>query len=283
MASSLAKIGPLFAVAGLTGYCLFPFLGPERIAREAAADRPAPIEQALLDPRLEPPLDRNPFEAALPASTAGATASGPATGKTRSAPRSGPPEPRLPDGLVLGATLVHGRRRAAVINGRIYSEGETLEVPGAGAGETGGPAGPRSLVLGRVEHDRVWFTVRWNDRDMPLALAYTERRTPTASLNPANPGAAPGGEPGSLEHLNSIAATAPYNALRSLSQRLLGRDVLPPLPEAARSLATLTGGSAGLVPAELIADESPSPSGARPRTRSRSARLRAQTSAGAAP
>jgi hypothetical protein len=246
MSSAVAKLGPLFAVAGLAGYCLLPALAPAPLAREARVEPPPKLDSGLLAPRLEPPLERDPFQAApVVAAAPGKTTSRSGLASTATLKPTGP---NLPEGLHLGATLVHGRRRAAVINDRVYKEGERVAPPRAEASPDpagpGAPPGPQPaaagepavLVLARVEHDRVWIDVPWQGRMVPLELPYVARTKRAASTDlagatgtaiTATATSAPAFEPGSLEHLQELTANPQYAALMTLAQGLLGRGLLP--------------------------------------------------------
>src|SRR5262249_51335457 len=76
-------------------------------------------------------------------------------------------EGRGAEGLVLNGTYVRGDRRMAVINGAVYTEGQTISPASAG----------RAVSLARVDVDRVVLSV---DR-MTSELAYSR---PTAAAEP---------------------------------------------------------------------------------------------------
>jgi hypothetical protein len=241
MASSLAKFGPMLAVSALAGYCLAPLLSPPPISRDAPKAA-AKLDPGLLDPPLEPPLQRDPFQADLPLPDGAVARTAAARG---AASRVGPAAPGLPEGLVLGATLVHGRRHAAVINGKVYGEGDAVGAPDAPGGDAaadadaGAASAPR-LVLKRIEHDRVWIKVGTGDadgdgeEDPPLALNYAPRKAPAAGGPGASPpataaGLAAAAEPGGLEQIQALSQNPQFTALMTIAQGLFGpRLALPP-------------------------------------------------------
>jgi hypothetical protein len=252
----------MVAVMGMVGYCLMPYLSSSpSVEPTTKMEKPPRIESDLLSPRLESSLQRNPFESSPEPSKPGIK-----VGQARPGGPVDPDErPTLPEGLYLGATLVHGHRHAAVINGRVYSEGEEIRRPEAapvpGVGSDAEPAAdpapalepaprPSRMVLARVEHDRVWVDLQPPEgQTVRLTLAYAPR--PRSDRQQAGVRAVPGttaataamAEPGSLDHLNAIAGadSMQMQLVSALAQRLLGRTLPalqpPPTSPTARGRA----------------------------------------------
>lgn len=237
MASGLIRMIPMGAVAGMAAYCLSPFLGhgPSMMAEAEKQETPR-IETELISPSLNAAPPRNPFEVVATA-ISNSTAPGAAA---RAAVEEAPKGPALPEEMHVGATLVHGRRRAAIVNGKVYAEGDEVPAPDAEQavaanpeGESEEPSAPRTFKMIRVEHDRVWFeVVHGNDR-VPIALACTARKKNEPGQapgdDPGEAGPAPAFEPGSAEHLKALADSAQYNAVMGLAQKLLGGAITPPM------------------------------------------------------
>jgi hypothetical protein len=243
MPDASIRFGPMVAVVGLVGYCLMPYLSSSPMEKPSSPmEKPPRIESTLLSPRLESSLQRNPFESVPEPSKPGAKGE-----QSRPGGPADPDErPSLPEGLYLGATLVHGRRHAAVINGRVYSEGEEIRPPEVAPAPGAGPAPeaaadpvsaepaprPARMVLARVEHDRVWVDLQPQEgQAVRLTLAYAPRprsdRSQDGAKAPAGPAMASISEPGSLEHLNAIAGadSMQMQLVSALAQRLLGRTL----------------------------------------------------------
>ncbi|QDV39675.1 hypothetical protein [Tautonia plasticadhaerens] len=142
----MAKLWPLGAFLAAVGYCVRPYVMPEPPPMPPTPQLPK-IDASWLKPTFEPPVDRNPFLppgadpppptiAGTPDAAPGAAGSasgldgdgdgGPATAAAKAGPPDGPPAP-----FTLGATMVSGPRRAAIIDGRVYRQGERIEVGGA--------------------------------------------------------------------------------------------------------------------------------------------------------
>ncbi|MFO0956838.1 MAG: hypothetical protein U0800_05140 [Isosphaeraceae bacterium] len=152
---------PLGLFLGSTGYLSWPYLTMEpEAAREKA--KPATLDASVLHPDFRDPAPRNPFVGppALRASKKGALEES----------NSAPPEAvdREPVGSWrLGATLVGGRNKAAVVDGRVYREGEFLL-------DKGGKAGPWKLAM--VQAERILLTNRAGSRT--LVVRFPERTYP---------------------------------------------------------------------------------------------------------
>ena len=105
---------------------------------------------------------------------------GGASGRRRRCPAqdaSGRPAPQ--DGCDLGATLVHGRQRAAIINGRVYLLGECAR------------RGDAQWAARVPRPDRARHGVPSSkDRPRPIVLAYPGRHSPRKPRTPLHGGAA---------------------------------------------------------------------------------------------
>lgn len=176
MNNQLARIlVPLGLFLGTVGYLSWPYLTMEA---EAAREKPKPptIDAQTLHPEFEEPALRNPFAAAQPQRAAKATS------VVEAPSPSAPAVDREPVGSwKLGATLVGGPRKAAVLDGRVYREGEFLL-------DRGGTPGPWKLAV--VQAERVLLTNRAGSRT--LAVKFPERSYPDpkakGEAKPAKPG-----------------------------------------------------------------------------------------------
>jgi hypothetical protein len=138
------QLGLLGAFLAAIGYCAWPyFAAPDRPI--AATPELPRVEVSWLNPELEPPAVRDPFErpgAAMPQPT---KPSGPSSASTAGAPAAASAPAPAPPELTLGAVLIRGERRSAILNGRVYRSGEPLRVEGQPAGawrlEKVGPEG----------------------------------------------------------------------------------------------------------------------------------------------
>ncbi|SIO12638.1 hypothetical protein SAMN05444166_2592 [Singulisphaera sp. GP187] len=193
MASNLLvlKFIPLLAVVAAVGWCVWPYVDSPPIPQPTMSEV-LETEARLFNLSLEPAAGRNPFvaldgpeaEPAERSQTRGEVRSltaeqGPkATDQGGNAGANGSSPQEAAHHWNLGATLVHGRRRAAVINGRIYLLGEMV----AATSPDGDPA-----RLDRIERDLVFLRIK--DRPRPVVLAYAGVASPQVPSGPA-PGAA---------------------------------------------------------------------------------------------
>jgi hypothetical protein len=208
MSTRVAKLVPIGVVAGAMGYfCWSHFDAPAVMAPPAKAAAKTPeLTAALLSPPAAPDLERDPFAPPTvemppePAPRApdkqakATTAPGaPATVAQGNKPRQpGAPVQRI-EGLVLSGTYVRGKRRMAVINGLLYSEGEQIT-----------PVGPTAVTasVARVEVDRVIVSMDGRHAE----LAYASHESPTkdtparASIKAHAPAVHPGGDPPAVKH-----------------------------------------------------------------------------------
>ena len=115
--------------------------------------------------------------------------------------------------------MLHGRRHCAVINGRVYNEGEALK-------DTNPDAPPITLV--RVEHDRVWLQVRNRPNGPPSSVALEYPAFGAKPKTDATAAAVPAtGEPVNLQQL---ANPAEMQAFVVLARSLLGKMNLAGMP-----------------------------------------------------
>jgi hypothetical protein len=146
---SLGKMAPTVLAVGMIGYWAWPFVSPAE--GEAKKDASVPqIAPATLAPKIMTPPQRDPFgepgrSKGATQPSAGGTAKAAAAGGTDILPagkgRTGEtPAPPGTDAkrptdwlstLTLSATCTAGGRPTAIINGRLYSQGETLKLAGA--------------------------------------------------------------------------------------------------------------------------------------------------------
>ena len=152
---SLGTMAPTILAVGLVGYWAWPFVSAADA--EAKKDPAVPqIAPAMLSPKIMPAPGRDPFREPGKAETPNGphgpgtapgqpkkeapAASKGAPGQTGAAAASpkGPPGAKPPtawlSALTLNATCTTGSRPTAMINGRLYSPGESLRLPGATVG-----------------------------------------------------------------------------------------------------------------------------------------------------
>jgi hypothetical protein len=144
------------------------------------------IDRRLLEPELKPAPGRDPFaevgaarETRVAAANAGtAAASRTAAGRPsdRAQPATGSAAAAAPI-WTLGGTVIQGKRRAAIVNGRVYSLGDEVKAVE--------PGGPTARVI-QIERDLVLLRVE--NRPRPLALTYAGAPRPGAK--PEAPAAA---------------------------------------------------------------------------------------------
>ncbi len=150
MSSQAGKLAPLVLTVVGAGYCVYPYAQTQPPPAAAKSDMPK-IEAKWLSPSFPPASPRNLFQPVIPESLVAAAKTADEAklrlakqaeieAKKRDASRA------LLEGWTLGATMMHGARRGAVVNGKIYLEGQTIPPPGPGG---------EPLSLFRVERDRV--------------------------------------------------------------------------------------------------------------------------------
>ncbi|RUL84178.1 hypothetical protein [Tautonia sociabilis] len=234
LSDSLVKLGPLGGFLVAVGYCAWPYVSPPRPPAPPPARMPK-IEASWLDPDLKPASDRDPFRGtgSPPPPPALAASPGPA-GPAGPAPRASEPERpiRVASRRVepspefrLGATLVSGPRRAAIIDGKVYRQGDRFE----------SAAGPWTVQW--VEPGRVLLG-RPRGRD-PLIL---ELPDPLSALTNSGSGpkpadtSRPGGE-------GPFAGLGNGLDLGSARAALAAVGVSLPAPDLLEQLASRSGGS----------------------------------------
>ena len=141
MSPSINRIAPSAVVVALVIYGLWPYLFASSDAEENKEMRTAEIADARIAPNILPPPSRDPFRQAGEPATGPAKTLATATGRkllpagansaSAAAARKAAPSGLSADAdpkatLVLTATSICGKRRLAVINGRIYTEGEKV-------------------------------------------------------------------------------------------------------------------------------------------------------------
>ncbi|AGA30579.1 hypothetical protein [Singulisphaera acidiphila] len=184
----ILRFVPLISAVAVVGWCVWPYLDSPTILEPAQSEAPE-SESRLFNLSLKPASDRNPF-VSLDGSGAEPVERPQSGGKPRSVTVQQPSKGAAQGGNAsaandanteesqhkwnLGATLVHGRRRAAVINGRVYLLGEMV----AAASPESQPA-----RLNRVERDLVYLQIK--DRPRPIVLAYANVASPQVPSRPA--------------------------------------------------------------------------------------------------
>ncbi len=161
-ASRLVKsYAPLGLFLGGVGYLAWPYIDPENEPAQAKAEVPA-LEAKWLAPVFPPSAKRDPFRIVLPVvDEKEAPGIGPNEREGAVATARGPREVPNPT-YRLGATLLGGRRRVAVIDDRVYQEGDQIE--------ENGKLGLWKLA--RVEDGHVVIV---GPRDRPLRIEFPKR------------------------------------------------------------------------------------------------------------
>lgn len=193
---SALELVPSAIVLAVVGWYTWPYLGPPELGGADNKGQVVEIAQSLLSPTIEPASARNPFKrpGAAPSGRGGVKyveneqitrvlkvlgdvfVLRRATPRVGTAPRPGPmTKPNLAELLStfsLSATWVQGPRRAAVINGRIYRQGDAMEAPAAT---------PAPLHVAQVFPDRVLLECQG---------ARAELRLPEQAERPSGPAVA---------------------------------------------------------------------------------------------
>ncbi|MEW4568901.1 hypothetical protein AB1L88_13635 [Tautonia sp. JC769] len=229
MSNELIKLGPLAGFLLAVGYCVWPHVAPPP---HQAAPTPAlpKIDSSLLTPDFAAPSSRDPFRqhddparlAARPGPAEAGRGPGVA-GRSNTPARAGALRPSSP-GFELGATLVSEGRRAAIIDGRVYRQGEPLERP------EGAPGGA-SWTVARIEPGRV-ILGRENHRDS-LVLELPDR---LAALMAET-------SPAALESFNDRSVRVGMETLTEARAALAAAGVHLPAPDLIEQIARRSGGS----------------------------------------
>jgi hypothetical protein len=146
MASQAGKLAPLVLTVAGAGYCVWPYVQPQAPPAPPKGDMPK-IEASWLNPKFPPASSRNLFQPVLPKADIAAAKKAELAKKAEIEAKLKQESASLLDGWTLGATMVHpARPGAAVVNGKVYLEGETVPPPRSDG---------EHLSLLRVERDRV--------------------------------------------------------------------------------------------------------------------------------
>jgi hypothetical protein len=127
MVLPIGKVAPTAVVAAMVTYWCWPHLVDGPAAEQPRAKLPA-LDTALVSPPKSAAPERDPFlTGPQPANAAGANEPPPTV-------HSQPTEqhaydPAQSEQWVLNATMLRGERRIAVINGKLYGEGEPIATP----------------------------------------------------------------------------------------------------------------------------------------------------------
>jgi hypothetical protein len=131
MGGAIGKMFPTAIVAAIVVWCCWPYLehgGPGEVGANTHFPQ---ITHALLEPTAAPEPSRDPFHVVTIANTLGAPKEEVAPGTkasadSRSAQKKDAAEMRK--GLTLSGTYISGSRRAALINDRLWEQGQRLEL-----------------------------------------------------------------------------------------------------------------------------------------------------------
>jgi hypothetical protein len=173
MSATLSKMAPTAIVFTLVVWCCWPYLeGPRQETEGQQADLPR-IGSSLLSPTVEPAPDRNPFQP-LHANQPDP----PVSEKPVARPPEQPPAPAKQDstdifqGLVLRAIYIQGDRRVALINDRVYAQGESLVISADSQGHGTRPADGRvtdPCVVANISADKVLLLCRGRTVELKYA------------------------------------------------------------------------------------------------------------------
>jgi len=135
MSGTLGKMAPTAILFMLLAWCCWPYLERPRSTTGVRLGSDLPrITGTLLSPAVEPASARDPFQ---PPQT-----SQPAPPPSRKPTAPPPEQPKPPAearatdvlaGLSLGAIYIRGDRRVALINDRVYAQGERLDISASAA------------------------------------------------------------------------------------------------------------------------------------------------------
>lgn len=176
MVSRLDKMGPVAAALAIVAYCCWPYLGGPAAGTSAdsavrASTFPAPLRntpeetEALSDPFRLPEPRRAAAMPSLGLRPPAAAANGAVVAQAHALRAD---VAALVKGLELNATYIRGQRRAALISGHVYDEGEALKTA---------LAGMAPCMVVRVEADRVVL----RQLDQTAEVRYADRsRVPPA-------------------------------------------------------------------------------------------------------
>jgi hypothetical protein len=133
MSPLVHKFAPVAIVAGLFGWCCWPYLkAPDALVLESG--KPLEVGASLLSPDVDPAPARDPFrppslnETALHETTPTVVQATPSPVEEK--PPAERPLAEVMQSLALDATVIHGDRGIALINGKVYAEGDSLAVSG---------------------------------------------------------------------------------------------------------------------------------------------------------
>jgi hypothetical protein len=159
MSRVVESLAPTSAVLALVVWCCWSYLVPSGGRLSEFQDENLPrIEPSRLRPEIRTPSQRDPF---CPAAAKPDVAVQEAVMESEpEADSAATPDPRqVVKQLTLKATYLSDRRRIALINERVYEEGDLIPTPGSAGG---------ILKLSQVRSDRVVLEVQ----GQPVELGY---------------------------------------------------------------------------------------------------------------
>jgi hypothetical protein len=136
MNGAIGKVVPTAIVAAIATWCCWPYLDEAAFGEAGAKTYSPQVLHALLAPAIASEPSRDPFHIVGTAPSLGApkereAAGTKASGDSPSTPKNAAPQKDaagVPKGLTLSGTYLAGNRRAALINGRLWEQGQRLEL-----------------------------------------------------------------------------------------------------------------------------------------------------------
>ena len=162
MSGTLGKMAPTAILFMLLAWCCWPYLERPRSTTGVGQGSDLPrITGALLSPTVEPASVRDPFQPPQASQPA------PSPSKKPTAPPPEQPKAAAAEkvtdvfaGLSLGAIYIRGDRRVALINDRVYAQGERLTVSASAA---------EPYIVGEISADKVLLLHRGQTVELKYA------------------------------------------------------------------------------------------------------------------
>lgn len=134
MSPLIGKLAPAAAVAALVAWCCWPYLDESASGGLGGESSDVPqIADSRLSPDIKPGSQRDPFQklGSNETNPAEAESSPKSPASPASVEEQPPSDEQIADvlgRLAVEATFIHGPRRLALIDGRLYEEGDPLAI-----------------------------------------------------------------------------------------------------------------------------------------------------------